>query len=162
MGKGWIWAMAIGLLLLGGRWRAEAGPAIFDLTKLERVCLVALVSPAAKDLGLSKEAIGNRVYVWMKSKIPKLQVEFPAKITCTPFLLVIVEMAKRGEGYFGHVSIDLIRSTRWKSGKVGEGIAYTDGTILRGPVRSAGQHVTKILDELVTNFAAEYYKAGNP
>ncbi len=174
MGKRCVWGMAIGLVLLGGAWDSAVGVA-YDLTKLKSLCVdsVELSVAAMQDHDLSKEAIKNHVYVWLKGKLPKLRVERFTGVyrgTCSadnPTLYANVNIdtseTKRGKmGYYGNVKIVVKRRTTWESGKVGLGIAYSAGTILTGPMGDARAHVNEGLDLLLTDFAAEYYKAGNP
>lgn len=65
-------------------------------------------------------------------------------------------------GYFGHMSIKLTRITRGKEGQSRIGIAYNNGTKLTGPdARNVVNDVKAALDGVLTDFVAEYYKAGN-
>ena len=126
-----------------------------------------------QDHDLSREAIKNHVYVWLRGKLPKLRVErFTGAYrgACSadkPTLYARVSIGtSKGKGtkvgYYGQVSIVMIRLTTWESGKVGLGVAYAGAKILSGPMGKAKTHVKDVLEELLTDFAAEYYKAGNP
>ncbi len=166
MARRWVWIMAIGLVLAGGAWNS-ASPITFDLTKLESVCVgTEYLGAEEKSLGLNREAITSYTYVWLKGKLPRLQVEHYTDTpieACKTVLYVRVSMDRldRGRGYYGEVEIQLVRPTLWESGISGLGVAYVHSYILTGS-GNAGQHVNRILDSLLTDFAAEYYKAGNP
>ena len=69
-----VWIMAIGLVLAGGALNSAVGQA-YDLTKLKSVCIaVDLSAEATQDHGLNAEAIKNHAYVWLKAKLPRLQI----------------------------------------------------------------------------------------
>jgi len=166
MDRRWVWIMAIGLVLAAGTWNS-ASPIAFNFTKLESVCVDSeYLGAEEKSLGLNREAITSYTYVWLKGKLPRLQVE---RHTGTPtgacknslFVRVNLDDLNGGRGYYGMVGIQLVRPTLWESGISGHGVAYVRGYILTGST-NAGQHVNRILDSLLTDFAAEYYKAGNP
>ncbi len=173
--KRYLWAMVIGLVLLGGAWDSAAGTA-YDLTKLKSLCVATepLTAIEKQDLALSYEAIQNHVYVWLKSKLPRLGRigQFTGTWTgvCAsdaPTLMVITNLGVssaggRKIGFYGHIIIKVVRTTLWESGMAGSGIAYFDTTILTGPMDRARAAVNDELEDLLTDFAAEYYKAGNP
>ncbi len=176
MVRQWVWIMAIGLVLVGGGWASAEGIA-YDLTKLKSVCVYvdALDRDIYRHLGLSKEAISNHVYVWLKGKLPRLRVdrytgthtgacEFRAPtIRVTVSLGVGTTVGGRKTDYYGSVRIQLIRKTQWETGEDIVGVAYDNGTIITGPLKSSSaNHVYDSLDDLLTDFAAQYYEAGNP
>ena len=141
-----------------------------------------------QDHGLSKEAIKNYVCVWVKGKLPRLRVERfrgAHKGLCSynkPHLFVNVYIhpliwvtpgklsltrspyAAKEErvGFYAAVNVYMVRETTWESGSVGLGIAYFDFRILTGPMGEARRMVNNAFEPLLTDFAAEYYKAGNP
>ncbi len=108
------------------------------------------------------------MYVWLKGKLPRLKIERGG--ACTSYgpdlwadvFIQTTTMAGKKIGYIGYVSISVTRRTRWESERDGRGIAYTGITLLQGPMTGAMTHVSRLLDSLLTDFAAEYYKAGNP
>ena len=166
--------MAIGLVLAGGAWNSAAGIAL-DLTKLRSVCVRVedLPSEARQEFGLSREVIGKHVYVWLKGKIPGLEVvRFPGtypgdcSVTApTLFVTIALDTLRTGgtkTGFYGSATIQLLRIAVWETGDTGPGIAYDQRSILTGPSHGAVQAVNEALDEILTDFAAEYYKAGNP
>jgi len=177
MWRPWVWIMAIGLVLAGGAWKSEAGDT-FYLGKLKSVCVPpAVFATETKELfGLSEEAIADHVYVWLKGKLPRLVIErneYQAdRGACSPpapALSIVVNLRwarfKGGAkvGYFGHVKIMLIRWTLWEGEEPGAGISYVEGSVLMGNLSTVVSDVKEALDDVVlTNFAAEYYKAGNP
>ncbi len=168
-----VWIMAIGLVLVGGLWNLAAGM-VYDLTKLKSVCVFvdALDPDIERHLGLREEAIRNHVYVWLKGKLPRLRVERYTGThteTCGPeglrvsVALHVGEMGGRKVDYYGWLAIQLIRKTQWETGKVYVGLAYDKGMTITGPLKSrSANHVYDSLDDLLTDFAAEYYEAGNP
>ena len=170
MFRPWVWIMAIGLVLADGWWKLEAAGVAYDLTKLKSICVKAVTGVHASDFGLNNETIGNHVYVWLKGKLPKLQVERYTgtdKGACAggaPVLYANVNIIsfRDREAYFGDVALDLHRETVWKTGNDGWGIAYSVGQLIQGSKAGVWRHVNERLDDLLTDFAAEYYKAGNP
>ncbi|MFQ5852937.1 MAG: hypothetical protein ACE5JU_20445 [Candidatus Binatia bacterium] len=175
MGKRWVWVIAIGLVLLGGALNSAAG-VTFDLTKLKSVCVLVedLTPESAQELGLSKEAIRKYVYIWLKGKLPRLVVEQHTgaytgackRTAPSLWVKVLLRIGKTTDGrktrYYGMVLINLERRTRWENGNLGKGVAYFEGSILTGPIQNAARGVNGGLDYALTDFAAEYYKAGNP
>ena len=175
MGKRWVWAIAIGLVLLGGAWNSAVGGASLDLTKLKSLCVDTEELPptATQDHNLSKEAIKNYVYVWLKGKLPRLRVERfrgAHKGLCSPgkpylYVNVNIRTSKANGmriGFYGNVHVYITRLTTWETGNVSLGIAYFSNTILIGPMGKARSLVNDAFELLLTDFAAEYYKAGNP
>jgi hypothetical protein len=169
IGKASIWTMAVALIL--SAWGSAAGTA-FDLTKLSSICIEVeeLSHEARQDLGLEKEAIGKYVYVLLKAKVPRLGVIQGYIKDCPPqmpALYVVVslgvgEIGGRKTDYYGEVGAFLTRRAVWESGNRGLGIAYYHGVMITGPLRAAREAINSALDRLLTDFAAEYYKAGNP
>ncbi len=170
MARRWVWIMAIGLVLAGGGWKLEAAGIAFDLTKLKSVCVLAEIGIHTSDFGLTRETIGNHVYVWLKGKLPKLQLERgtgtdPDSCVSGASILwasVNLMLDREGAGYFADVQLALHRETVWKSGNVGWGIAYTRAIMAKGSKAIFRKHINEVLDTILTDFAAEYYKAGNP
>jgi len=176
MWRRWVWIMAIGLVLAGGRWESATGQT-FDLTKLKSVCVRTKFysTKSNEKTGLNEEAIGNHVYVLLKAKLPRLKVaRYAGKDTglCSTgdasilwvYVNIDIGHLKGGEvgGYYGAVEISVWRPTLWESGNSGVGIAYENSRIMLGPLNHAKQAVNDSLDALIIDFAAEYYKAGNP
>jgi len=174
MARLWLCAVTIGFILAGSVRRAEAAAGIFDLTQLKSICVNVFLTDETRKLGLTEAVVGENVHVWLKRKLPGLQVErFAGRFTgacifSAPTLTVwgnldaftLVEETKLG--YYGKVEITLVRETIWESGKGGKGIAYANGILLQGPMSEFEHNVNKAIDALLTEFAAEYYKAGNP
>lgn len=159
---------AMGVALLCGSAPLYVQGLTYDLTKLTRLCVETeeLSSAAVSDHGLSQESLLNFAYVALKAKLPRLELQ-PRAGSCDDTLWIIVSLDTRTRdgvktGSYGAVRISVTRPTLWLSGKVGSGIAYERGQIFMGRMGSAARLVNTALEELLTNFAAEYYKAGNP
>ena len=162
------------MVLLGGAWNSAVGQ-VYDLTKLKSVCVQgAGPSDVLQVLGVSMEATKNHVYVLLKGKLPRLWAEpyigrdeGPCAVTA-PMLSFVLDVgigktvSGMKTGYYGMVLLALIRPTVWESGQAGRGIAYYNSILLTGPISEGKQRVIIVLEELLTDFAAEYYKAGNP
>ncbi len=176
MARRWVLLMAIGLVLVGGRWESATG-LTFDLTKLKSVCVKteSLPTKSKGKMGLNEEAIGNHVFVLLRAKLPRLKVaRYAGKATglCSTgdaptlwvYVFLFIAHLAGGDvgGYHGTVHISLWRPTLWESGNSGVGIAYEQSKIMLGPLNDAKQEVNDALDALIIDFAAEYYKAGNP
>ena len=171
--KSRVWVLALGIILLVGSWHSAEG-VTYDLTKLNSICVSVepLSTDVRQDFGLSEDSIGNYVFVRLQGKLPGLRVQRNAETYggCrrnAPTLRIILSLdsSNTGDGkagYYGSAKIRLVRRVRWESGSLGLGIAYSSSTIFQGPMSGAGEHVNTILDELLSDFAAEYYRAGNP
>ena len=182
MVRRWVWIMAIGLVLAGGAWKPAAGDTLY-LAKLKSLCVPpAFFGPETEKFeafGLSKEAIADYAYVWLKSKLPRLTLERERGRVCyppeewgksipRPFLTIQVNvgqvklMSGTQIAYCGNVSIRLTRLTTWEGGELRFGIAFIDGSTIFGPASTIVSRVNKVLEDVLTDFAVEYYKAGNP
>lgn len=168
-----VWVLALGTILVVSSWNFAEG-VTYDLTKLKSICVSVdpLSADVRRDFGLSEESIGNYVFVRLKGKLPRLQVQRHAKTYggCrrnAPTLQVTLSLDSSTTGhskvgYYGSAEIRLVRPARWESGSVGFGIAYSSSIIFQGPLPGAGEHVNTILDDLLSDFAVEYSKAAKP
>ncbi len=178
MARRWVWIMAIGLVLAGGLWKSAAGVTLY-LGKLKSVCVPSAEftteTKEFESFGLNEEAVADHIYVWLKGKLPRLTVECNEcrkdGNVCSPpaptfSITVNLHWAKiKGGtkiGYFGKVNISLLRLTLWEVGEPGAGIAYSHGAALMGPASTVVRDVNEALESVLADFAAEYYKAGNP
>ncbi len=68
--------MALGLVLVGGAWNSAAAGLVLDMSKITSLCVMVerLSTFARRDHNLSKKEIQNHIYVWLKAKLPRVQV----------------------------------------------------------------------------------------
>jgi len=175
MCRPWVWIMAIALVLAGGAWNFATGM-VYDLTKLKSICIIVedLTLETRKDHGLSREAIGQFAYVSLKGKLPRVRMELFTGVSegiCDVFnpLLFVRVMVETSEsvggdriGHYGYVGLLLVRRATWESGRRAGGGAFISDLIISGSMGAAWKVVKDALDVVLTTFAAEYYKAGNP
>ena len=142
------------LFILSGS--AAAG----DLAKLRSLKVsVGTISPEARSLGVAEDDLEAHVVVFLRSKIPGLQVS-----TSAPEYIVVnvaldyIEQSGRKMGYAGAITVLVYRlATVVDTKKVSLVGVWADGTTLAGG-RDATIRVREMLDRLLTRFAADWYK----
>ncbi len=158
---------SIAIVLLAGvqcePQETKAGP----LTRLRQTSiLVEQLDADAKTLGLSEESLESQMLVGLRRDIPKLAVRESAP----PYLYLNLNVARQttvgGQetGFYACVSLEMRRPvTIQEDVGVGE-VTFTSatvwikGSLLVGPRRSIRQQVNNSIDELLTLFAADYYR----
>jgi hypothetical protein len=119
----------------------------------------------ADQAGLTEESLSNALLVALKSKAPRFRVDS----TCLPYVYVnVIFLLIKSEdghifGYAFNLSLELYREAYIR--KIDQthllSVWQRSGLYL-GPKHLAKATVLERLDEFVTEFAAAYYKAGNP
>jgi len=159
---------ASSLLLFGMLQRTAAG----DPQNLEGIrtfkILIEDLGKAATDERISRQMLENQVLATVRSKTPMLRYD----PTVVPRLYVNLTLLTTGTGYVGTLALEFARPVevlvgvdrpgdtpskrRWTVATVWDS-AYT----ISGSKGDAASHVSKSLDELLTDFLADYLKA-NP
>lgn len=139
-----------------------------ELGKLDCVgIMVEDLSSDAAEAGLSKELLSNALLVAVKSKAPRLGVDS----SCSPFVYCRVTLAiLKGEkgsdlGFACYLELVVRREAYIRIIDHSKVVTvWEKGRLLFGPADRAKAKATVLerLDDLVTEFAAAYYKAGNP
>ncbi len=130
------------------------------LNKLDEVKIVVGIYDDAKELGLNEEDIKNHVFVFLRSRMPSLKV----KDSETPFLrvwstLTFIKVEGRKIGFHGDVRVDVLRSAVVaKSRRAAILIVWSEYELFSGPLGNASSDVKKLLDALLTKFAADWYR----
>jgi len=127
-----------------------------ELTKLTEVRIIVGNINDSKKLGVNEEDIENYVFVFLRSKLPRLKVQSEAlsslDITVS---LSYIDMSGRKLGYFGYVFLRTIREVTIIETKKNTDAAVKGSVLsLSGPLGNANSHVKEILDSLLTKFAA--------
>jgi len=133
-----------------------------QLAKLSEVkIVVGDIRQEEKELGLNKDDIKNYVFVFLRSKLPQLTV----KETVQPHIFISVNLKKRyidGRfiGFHGGIHVDIVRPVKIiKTGGIMFATLWHKGGTLIGPADDGvGTTVRRFLDQLLTNFAADWNK----
>ncbi|MEE8113286.1 MAG: hypothetical protein V3T23_02920 [Nitrososphaerales archaeon] len=131
-----------------------------ELAKLMEVkILVGNLSKESMEEGLNEEDIKNHVFIFLRSKLPRLKV---SEIN-GPYVGIIVhldhtETGGKKDGYFGLVEVEVGRSVLIIENKnITLTSVWSRSAILSGPLGNASTDVMKWLDRLLTSFAAAWY-----
>ncbi len=140
----------------------KAGP----LTKLRQISIVVEpLSVHAKTLGLSKKSLESQMLVGLRRDIPKLAVRESAIPTL--YLVVTVLSTRIGGKNVAFAAVFTLQMKRPVTilEDVGVGdvtfamaTVWDIGTLLTGSRTSIRQQVKDEIDELLTEFAADYYR----
>lgn len=144
----------------------KAGP----LTRLHQTYIgVEPLSAAAKTVGLSRKSLESQMLVGLRRDIPKLAVRESAR---PALYLVVTVLSTRIGGkdvaFAAVVRLQMMRPvTILEDVGVGEvtfvmATVWDIGTVLTGSRRSMRQQVKDEIDELFTEFAADYYRQNPP
>ena len=159
---------ALVFLLFGMLQRSAAGdPENLEGIRAFRILIEDLSKPAV-DEQISRQMLQNQVLATVRSKAPMLRYD----PTVVPRLYVNLTLLTTGTGYVGTLTLEFARPVevlvgvdrpgdtpskrRWTVATVWDS-AYT----ISGSRGDAAAHVSKSLDELLTDFLADYLKA-NP
>ncbi len=162
--------MAIGsiaIVLLAGVQCEPQETKVGPLTRLRQVYIVVeVLSPPAKAVDLSRKSLESQMLVGLRRDIPKLAVRESA----IPFLYLQMSVEREtsvGGQERGFVVCVLLKMKRpvtiqedMGAGEVTVAMAtvWDKAMLLGGPRRSIRQQVNNSIDELLTLFAADYYR----
>jgi len=115
----------------------------------------------AKELGLTEAQLKDHILVFVQSKLPRLAV---AK-SINPFIVASINLAYTktvsGEriGFHGSIDLKIYRTVVvLKTAKTVLAPVWTRSFSLSGRPSSARSQVREILDDLLTKFAADWYR----
>ncbi len=155
--------LALGAILAA---LAPAGWAASGLGKLNCVRLGA-EDPGGegKSIGITREELVDALLVNVKARLPRV----PVASSCFNLVEAVVVLdrtttsAGRGPAYFGAVMLRVRRmAVVLDTNEAGHLTAWEGALALAGPAGRAKPHVLEALDSLITQFATDYYQAGNP
>jgi len=132
-----------------------------QLAKLSEVKLVvAELSSEAKELGLNKDDIRNHVFVFLRSKLPRLVVkESPGPIVKISIILQHLDSGTVQSGYCGGIRFQIFRPvTINKTGTLIAANVWELSHSFYGPQSNSPTHVRAMLDTSLNNFAADWYR----
>ncbi len=133
------------------------------LADLREVAINVAVGKNAKKLGVEEQGVKNHTLNLLQSKLPHLVI----KKSVLPKVSINItlggtNMGVEKVGYFGQIEVEVFRMvTIQKTGMVILANVWETGMSFVGPGDRATTHVRKILDELLTRFAADWNR-GNP
>ena len=127
-----------------------------ELAKLSEVkILVESLLSAEKELGITRGDIKNQVFVFLRGKLPRLRVSKSA----SPYVYIRVTMSNDKTGYFGAVQLMLSRVVSNKlTGDDIRAYVWESIYIVSSGLGNAPDHVRRILERLLTKFAADWYR----
>ena len=106
---------------------------------------------------ISQKWLRETAYVALKAKLPRLQVVDD----CSDRLIVGISVVAENGVYGGVVRMRLFRRVRYEVNDVeGQAVAWGAENIFVGS-KLFRSYVAQTLDEQMTSFAADYYRAGN-
>ena len=124
--------------------------------------LVKTLSRAAKQSGLTETQFKDHILVFLQSKLPRLAVAksgdsfFDVSINID---YVTTASGRSKRGFNGSISLQIYRKVAvHKTAKVVLLPVWTKSFPLEGPLSSAHSHVRVTLDDLLTKFAADWYR----
>ncbi len=128
---------------------------------VELQILVEEVGPEGRNIGLTREMLYNELLVLLRSKLPRLKI-VEGKFGDYLYLNLNV-LTHTGGAITGNVLLEMNREVSvlatGAQTKVG---VWSKSEIFSGSRGRAPSQVREMVADLVTNFAADYYKAGNP
>ena len=141
----------------------ESAAATGDLAKLSEIRIVIEhMGSNEKELGLNENDIKNHVFVFLRSKLPTLKV---TESVVVPYVYINLNIAKYRTGsgailgYVGSVRVHIERQvTIDKIGKLTAAPVWINSTLVSGLQDKAVAHVRESLDDLLTAFAADWYR----
>jgi len=132
------------------------------LAELNAIDIVVMdLTSFEKRLGLSKEAISNQVLVLLRSKVPRLIVTDTANSVV--FIDVSVDAIRTTQdsnfGHYGYVVVSIGRQvTIMETGRFGGGFIWLQHAGFNGPQPNLHGNINMALDQLLTAFAAAWYR----
>ena len=139
------------------------------LTSLRQTSIMVALNADTKALGFSRKSLESQMLVGLRRDIPRLAIRESAR----PFLYLIVNVGRltsgtQERGFAACVSLEMKRPvTILEDGGIGEvtfalATVWDRGTLLGGSRRDMRQQVKDSIDELLTEFAADYYRQNPP
>ena len=119
------------------------------------------LSRCAKKLGLDKTSIKNQALVLLRSKLPRLLVKDSAVsgVYVSVYAGPTKTVGGNTVGYFGYVSVGVSRNvTITKTGLNTAGFLWYNTLAIRGTTSTVMENVRISLDQLITEFAAAWYR----
>ncbi len=115
--------------------------------------------------GLSRDEFRDALLVAVRAKMPRLQVG----TDCKNLLSLAVNLSKATTeqgadvGYYGAIGLEAMREAIIRvTGEFYRLPVWRFDLLVRGRLGEARSDVLRRIDDLITRFAADYYKAGNP
>jgi len=128
--------------------------------------LVEDLPSSTKRLGLTEQSIKDQVLVLLRSKLPRLSVVNNSSTIFAPYVYIQVNLrigktvGGKEVDFYGSVQVDINRYvTINRTGKRTYGTIWNGSSTLTGPMNgSAVNDVRDTLDDLLTKFAADWYR----
>jgi len=131
-------------------------------------CTSLVVEDTGQDgeqLFITSEHLHDALFVALKKQLPKLTVEdtCPDHVYLSVTVRPIISVGGRSLAVAAFIILSVKRQARMMTtDKMGYATAWYVGKLLSAPKEGIKAFVFGVLDEEITNFAAVYYKAGNP
>jgi len=131
------------------------------LAKLSEVRIFVENINDSEKFGVNEEDLKDYVFVFLRSKLPRLKVQSEAltSLGITVSLTYTEDTSGRKLGYFGYVFLRTMREVIIIETKKNTDAAVKASVLsLNGPLENPSTHVKRILDQLLTTFAADWYR----
>jgi hypothetical protein len=157
--------MVILLVLAARQGEPATGDKFGKITELDIV--IETLPSATSQEGITKDQLAAELTVQLKAKIPRLKIVKTLSTGDWLYLDVYLDydetVSGRKTGYSGWVSLALAREVIIQAtGTFTAARIWQRKSSMSGPLGGARSQVKELIGDLVTAFAAEYYKAGNP
>ena len=126
--------------------------------------LVEDLSTNAQRLGIRKEEIEISMLVSLKARLPRLRIDSGCSPSLYIALTILEDKTVGGEplGFTAYMNFEVSRMVLILStGENGYVPVWSNGYLFTGPLTALRRNVMDQIEARTTNFAADYYKAGN-
>ena len=131
------------------------------LTGLQKVSITVDLEGSAIGIGLNERSMRNQILVSLKSKLPRLQVsdEIGKGIFGVNVYLDTYRIGQRETLYYGAITTSAMRTVVIKeTGQSSVAFVWTETFMIAGPSNKIRNGVREALHELLTQFAAQWYR----
>ncbi len=133
-----------------------------QLAKMSSVTIEVNLNPTTEELGIIKDEIKNHILVFLRSKLPRLAVKesgYPSLEVAIQLQLLNIGGQNEEVGYHG-VVVGYVKDyvSHLTTKKVIFATLWTNGFTSSGLSNSASTNVNQVLDRLLTDLAADWYR----
>jgi len=135
------------------------GRAESEFTNLPCLDVGAVLADPRDGAGLTEDGLRDALYVGLRAKVPRLAVHRACGDTLR---LVVVVASPTPDVFYGTADMALLRrAIVVDTGQFVRSEVWRMTYVLYGPPSGARGQVLGLVDEMLTRFAADYYRSGN-